>query len=332
MNPIAFRKAQPTPGDVHVDRTLTQISISWLQDQANYVAGRVFPMVPVVKQSDLYFEFSRADLLRAVAEKRAPSTETAGGGYTQDTAQYACNVFGFHKDVDDQIRANYDSPLDPDRNATQFVTQACMTRRELDWASKYFVSGVWTGSTTGTDITPGTLWSAANSTPIKDIRAERKSILSKTGFRANRLVLGCDVWTILQDHPDFVDRVNAGQSPGGPALVNLATLATILEIEQVMVAEAVINTGPEGGTESTDFIVGKNDALLCYAAPSPGVEMPSAGYIFTWTGLLGAGTAGNRINRIRADLIKSDRIEAEMAYDPKVVAPELGVFFLNVVS
>lgn len=331
--PIAsIRKANPTPGDVHVDRPLTRMSVGWIQEQTRYIAHKVFPVVPVAKQSDLYWIFSRADWLRAVAEKRAPSTESAGGGFRVSTDSYYCHVWAFHKDVDDQLRANADQPLNPDRNATQFATQACVTRREVEWATNYFTTGVWTGSTTGGDITPGTLWDAANSTPIEDIRAQIFSVLSKTGFKPNKLVLGADVWKVLQDHSDFLDRIKAGQTPGGPAIVTRQQLAAVLELEEVMVAEAVYNTGPEGGTESTGFIVGANDAMLVYAAPNPAIEMPSAGYNFAWTGMFGAGAAGNRIKSYRINQIDSDRVECEMAFAQKVVAAELGVFFSNAVT
>lgn len=333
MIPIAIRKAQPSPGDVHVNRPLTNVSVGWLQRQDQYIAGTVFPVVPVAKQSDVYYIFSRADWLRAVAEKRAPSTETAGGGYGVSTASYRCHVWGFHKDVDDQLRGNADVPLSPDRNATQFVTQACMTRRELEWASTFFTTGVWTGSTTGTDIVPGTKWDNASGTPIEDIRAQIYSIWGKTGYRPNTLVLGVETWQKLQDVADFVDRVKAGQTPGGPAIVNKAALAQVLEIDRVVTPGAVYNAGPEGGTEATSFVMSADDALLLYVAPSPGVEVPTAGYTFAWTGMFGANAAtGTRIRKFRMEHLSSDRVECEMAWALKVVAPELGCFFDNTMT
>jgi hypothetical protein len=332
MLPIAIRKANPTPGDVHVDRPLTIMSVAWIQEAARYIATRVFPTVPVLKQSDLYTVFDRADWLRALAEVRAPSTESAGGGYRVSYAQYACNVWAFHKDVSDEARANSDAVLAPDRNAVGFATQACVSRRELEWATKYFTTSLWTGSSTGGDITVSPKWDASSSTPIADIRKEILAISGKTGFRPNKLVLGADVWRVLQDHPDFTDRIKAGQTPGGPALVNKPLLALVLELDEVLVCEAVLNTGPEEGTESTAFLATSEDVMLVHAAPNPAIDTPSAGYTFGWNGLLGAGAEGNRISNIRADLLKSDRIECEMAFDQKVVAPELGAFFDNVLT
>jgi len=42
--------AQPTNSDVHVDAALTNISVAYVQNAADFVAGRAFPNVPVSKQ------------------------------------------------------------------------------------------------------------------------------------------------------------------------------------------------------------------------------------------------------------------------------------------
>ena len=74
----------PTNSAVHVDAALTNISVAFLQNANNFVAGRVFPNVAVSKQSDRYFVFDRGDFNRDEAEVRAPGTESAGGGYNLD--------------------------------------------------------------------------------------------------------------------------------------------------------------------------------------------------------------------------------------------------------
>lgn len=322
---MRIRKSNPTAGDVHINRPLTNISIAFIQDASEFVATRVFPNIPVRKQSDLYFSYSRADWLRNQAQKRAPSTESAGGGYGLANDNYFAEKWAFHQDVDDDTRTNADDPLSPDQDATAFVTHQMNLARETVWVSSYFVPGVW-----ATDTTPGTLWDAANSTPIEDIRAQMVAVKSATGFKPNVLVLSPRVWNVLQDHPSIIARIQFGQ-PGAPSTASLQLLAQILELQEVMVAEAVVNSGPEGGAESTDFIVG-NHALLVYRANNPGLRTPSAGYTFGWSGLLGAGAFGNRIKRFRMDELNSDRIEGEIAFDTKVVAPELGVLFEDPIS
>ena len=46
---------QPTVSQVHVNRPLTNISVAFAQAATSFAAERVFPRIPVAKQSDRYF-------------------------------------------------------------------------------------------------------------------------------------------------------------------------------------------------------------------------------------------------------------------------------------
>jgi hypothetical protein len=321
-----LRKAQPSIESVHINRTLTSMSIAYMQDQSKYVAGRIFPVVPVEKQSDLYWEFPRAFWLSSSAKMRAPATESAGSGWTQTTSPYYANVYGVHLDIPDQVRANSDL-MGTDKAASMWVTDQLLLLRESIWISKFFVTGVW-----GTESTPSPLWSAANSTPIKDIRAKLTAIERKTGRRPNIAVMGPDVFDVLVDHPDFIARVNSGQTPVGPAIVNAQTMAEVLGLDEVLVVRSVQVTAVEGNaTQTVDFQAGKH-LLVAYRTPTPQLMMPSAGYTFAWTGYLGNAAMGTTVYQFRLDRIKADRVEGEMAFDMKITGADLGHLFLSAVS
>ena len=312
---------QPTSSDVHVDAILTNISIAYLQNAANMIANRVFPSVPVEKQSDKYFTYTKGDWFRDEAQLRAPATESAGSGYSLSTATYSANVYAFHKDVDDQVRANADTPISPDRDATTFVTQRMLLRQEIDWNSSYFTTGVW-----DTDVVGGTnftKWSNyTSSDPITDIETGKSTILSTTGFMPNTLVLGYDAFRQLKHHPEIVDRVKytSSEVPGE------ATWARLFGVDRVLVAQAIKNAGAEGAADSFSLLHGKNAALY-YVAPTPGILTPSAGYQFAWRGVSDGMGANIGISRFRLPELRADRIEAQMAWDYKVVSTDLGYFF-----
>jgi hypothetical protein len=322
----------PTASDVHVNIPLSNMSIAYLQDLKGFVGTRFFPNIPSMQQSNRYYVYPKGDWFRAEAKVRPPSTESAGSGWRlENTATYFCDVLAIHKDVDDQIRANQDPIIDMDRDAMLWVTQQLALKRDIDFMANFFSTSLWTGSTTGGDITPGTLWSASGSVPIKDIRTQMTAMLKKTGYKPNKLLLGAETWTALQDNADFIDRVEGGSTNGNPAEVNLELLARILGLQEVMVAEAVQNTAKEGAADAMSFVAGKH-ALLAYVNPNPSPMTASAGYTFSWSGLFGAGAEGQRISRIRMDHLRSDRIEGEMAYDQKIVAADLGCFFASAVA
>ncbi len=58
--------------DVHIDAPLSEILINYRP--AGSVADQIFPVVPVVHQSDVFYEFSQADLWRVENSERAPLT------------------------------------------------------------------------------------------------------------------------------------------------------------------------------------------------------------------------------------------------------------------
>lgn len=327
----------PTPGDVHVNSLLTNVSIAYAQSQSNFVSADVFPIVPVAKQSDRYAVWNRGDFNRDEMKKRGPATESAGGGFRVDTTPtYFADVWAFHKDIDDQTRANADSQFGLDSATTKYVTTKALIRREKLFVSKYFGTGIWGTDVTGVAAAPGASqflqWNDGASSPIETIRSAKRVMLESTGYEPNTLTIGQAVWDALVDHPDVVDRIKYGQTPGKPAIVTREAVAMLLEIDRVFVMKAVENTAKEGATAVHSFIGGKK-ALLSYAAPEPQMEMPSAGYTFAWTGYLGATPDGTRIKRFRrAEEFASDRVEIEMAIDPKLVAPELGYFFDSAVA
>jgi hypothetical protein len=133
-------------------------------------------------------------------------------------------------------------------------------------------------------------------------------------------------WNTMKNHPDIVDRVK--HVSDGPVTTDI--VAKLLGLERIVIGAAVKNTAQEGATDSVSYIFGKH-ALLCYAAPAPGLEVPSAGYTFRWTGM-DSSMGGATISTYRIDIKKVDRHEIEFAFDPRVTSSIMGVFFQNIAS
>jgi hypothetical protein len=328
----------PVYGDIHVDAMMTNISIAYIQQPSAFVHNSIFPNVPVKKQSDRYFVYLKEDWFRDEATVRVYGEESAGGGYEIDnTPNYFCKIYAYHKDVFATDRANADKPLDPDIDATEFVTQKLMLRREIDFVTRFFATGVWgteyTGASASDTGTARKYWSSENSTPIEDIGLAKLAVAAVTGYVPNVLLLGSYTHYHLTQHADFKELVKYGGSNNAPAIVSTKAIAEILGLEKVVVGTAVKNSAAKGATESTDFILGKH-ALLAYAAPSAGLKKPTAGYVFSWSGLEGAQAFGNRIYKFPMDNLGlgTQRIEGEMAYDCELVASDLGVFFNGIVE
>ena len=324
----------PTRQQIHIDRALTNISVAYIQDANNFIADKVFPIIPVQKQSDTYFVYSKEDCFRDEAALRAKGTESAGGDYDVEAAEpYFCRKYSFHSDVTEDDRVNADDPLDPNKDASIFVTQKLLIKREVEWAKNFFKTGIWGSEIVGVAADPAEnqilKFDNPLSDPIKTITDAGIKMAEETGFKPNTLVLSPYAFNALKNHEDILDRVKYTQK----GIVTTDLLATLFEVERVLVPFGVVNAAAKGKASDNSFIMGKH-ALLCYAAPNPSLRAPSAGYIFAWKGLKGSGAYGNRIVRIPMPWLGMDteRVEGDMAFDAKKIAADLGVFFKDIVD
>lgn len=329
----------PTQADLHVNQPLTNVSVAYLQSANAYIADKVFPKVPVKKQSDLYWKYSKSDWRRTDVQLRAPATESPGVGWKYQTDQYFAHVYAVHKDLDDQIRANADSNFNLESDATKFITNQMLLKRDLDWNAKFFTSGVWDTTKTGVSATPGAneflQWNDASSDPIGDVASWIIDFRKETGFAPNVMILGAHVMAELKQHPDIIDRIKYTQK----GIVTEDLIATLFDVDKLYTSYATQATVAEmndakaqDAAATYDFIAPSKGALMLYTPSSPSLQTPAAGYTFTWNGYLAGNGQGIRVKRFRMEHIAADRIEAEMTYDQKVVCPDMGIYIPSAVA
>lgn len=329
----------PAQSDLHINAPLTNVSVAYIQSSKEFIATKVFPKVPVKKQSDLYWKYSKSDWRRTDVTKRAPSTETPGVGWKFDTDSYFCHVYGVHKDIDDQVRANADSNFKVDSDATKFVTNQLLLKRDQDWCNTFFKTGVWTTEKTGVSASPGAdeflQWNDDASDPINVVSEWVVNFRELTGYAPNTMVIGAHVLRELKNHPDIIDRIKYTQR----GIVTQDLIATLFDVDRIVTAYATSATGPETTDAATQdaastysFIADSKSILLAYSPSGPSLQTPAAGYTFTWDGYAAGNSEGIRIKNFRQEHIASDRVEGEMTYDMKVVAPDMAIFASEVVA
>ena len=308
-----------------------------MQADNSFVASKVFPEVPVLKRSDKYFTIPKGAWFKAGAAVRAPGTETVGINYhVNPDNDYLCKVYGVHFDLDDQTRVNYDTPLSADASAVRFIARNLMITRELEFIQTYMQPGIWggvnpTGAITNTDYDVTAhgygAWDTANSDPLKDVRSMQTYMESQTGYEPRILVMGKNVYDALCNNASILDRIKYTQR----GILTQDLLASMFQVDKLLVAKAVLNTAQTGLADNMGFIA-SNLFLLCYAPNAPSIQDASAGYIFNWTGYSGAGEMGNVMTNFRMPWLRSDRFEGEMAYCMKQIASDLGAVGVNVLS
>lgn len=297
----------PTARQSHIDRALTNVSIAY--SNAEYIGPGVFPRVPVQKQSDKFFTFTKGNWFRDDAAARAPGTRAPRGDYELSTDNYLAVEKALAKQVPQEVIDNSDDPLTPLVRATEYVTNKLFLNQEIDILDLVFGTG-WASS-----ATPGTLWSSDAADPLGDIETGMNTVALAIGREPNTGVVGRGLWRYLKNHPDIVDRIKYGQTAGGPARVTEAAVAALAGLDRLMVARAIKNTADEGAADSFSFIGGNHMSLL-YVTGSPALDEPSAGYLFSWM--------GREVNRFVEDQEHAQVVEARESWDTKLTASDAG--------
>lgn len=317
----------------HIDRALTNISVGYMQGADAFIADKIFPIVPVTKQSDTYFIYSKSDFFRNEVTERARGAESAGGQWNLTEADpYHCRKYAYHYDITQEEKVNYDAPINVDRDTTEWLSQKMLLKREVDFTNKFFKTGVW-GKDIAADGTAIKKWSNPESDPIAHVNTEMLAFAEKTGYKPNFAIMSPDVFYALKNHDLIMDRIKYTQK----GIITLDLIAALFEVENVFVPWAIYNAGPQtpgyDETKASMNFLYKGSMLLGYRAPRPSLKTPTAGYIFAWTGLEGSSAYGSRMVRIKMDQLGlgTERLEMEMAYDQKVICSDMGTFFSTLV-
>jgi hypothetical protein len=310
------------------------MSLQILQEPDSYIAGKVFPMVPSKKEADFYYKYQDSDFFKDQAKKRAPNTEAQIGDYSLTTDNFFCQEWSFGTDISVREYENADNPLDPEGDATRFVTEILKIRKERLWMENFFGASIW-----GTDVQGGvgfTVWSDyTNGTPVADVKSWRRAVQLATGKKPNKLVLTPDVWDVLCEAPDVKNRLQYNNTKYDQNGGNVTTgmVAMMMELDEILIADAVYNTDEAPGSSSNAFIAGEKKALLCYAEPNPGIRRASAGYTFAWTGKQGVNSEAMFIATEEVPLRNTwERVEGSMFFQQKVVAASLGYYAYDVIA
>jgi len=327
-------QAQNIEGTLHVDRYLTNFSVNYVQDRKSFVAQRAASVIPVLKQTDLYVVYDRGYFWRDEAKPRPLGGRPEQVSYKLSQGNYSAVEYALEHIVDDRQRANVDDPIRLDENATTLLTQKMMIKQDRYWATNMFATGKWTTEVAGVASAPGALqmhqFNDVGSDPLGTIDHYKDVMNEKTGFMPNTLVLGANVKRILRLHADIADRIKYTQI----GIADEDILAALFEVDNVFVARSIYNSAAEGGTDSFNYIVDKNAMWLGYIDPNPALDSPTAIAMFAWTGLMPGVTnaIGGVIERGRDNRAHSDYFQSRMAWDIRIIAQDLGIFFKNAVS
>lgn len=274
----------PQPGqEIVIAGPLQNVSIGYRNRL--YVADRVFPLIPNVPPEAKIARYLKGAWFRDEATMRGPGGEAGRGGYPIDFIDVILKEYAFAKEVTDEDRTLAASqgaaPLQPDQDGIEFAQDKILLKREVRVAALIKAS-VWSGVAAGGTDAGGTWAAGAGNTFLADVKAKKALIQSATGFIPNCLLIDNGTYNSLTEESTILDKIKYTQK----GVLTAELMAAVLDLDEVIVAGAVTSTAKELKT-GLDFTAAriwevnatKGMAFLYYRPPSPGLKIPSAGYI-----------------------------------------------------
>lgn len=294
----------PLPSQVHRDKALENISVAYKVQ--GLVSAELSPDVPVRHESDVYYIYSR-DQLVVPETIRAEGAESNKATYSLSTLTYRLDEHALKDHISDRKRANADPVLNLEADATEHLTQLIMLRQEIDLASVVAASGAWANVTS---LTSTFAWSANTtlSNPLLFVDSASAVVIQSSGMRPNTVFMDERTYRACRTHTSIVERTRYV----GIESADEKMLAAMFAVPKVLVGSGVRNTGPEGLADATtNTFIWTDLAWVGYVESSPGPKKPSAAYRYT----LRSGGSNVEVKRWREDAIESDAIEVRKLFD-----------------
>lgn len=301
---------------VYQDPLLTNVSVRYTNKKL--IAETLFPIVTVEKRTGVYFVYNKENLRAPQSTLRADMSRAQRTSWDVTKTTYGPLLehsleIGLDKDDLDEAAA----PLDLRIDAALTVTEKVLLEKEQNLATYLNSTTNLTQNITKSGI--GQWNDYANSTPFTDVQGYRSTMIGQTVF-PNTMAMGQQVWDQLKNHPDLLERIKYTQM----GVVTEALLATLFEVDNVVIGSSVVNSAVDGQTDSVGFVWPKS-AWLMYCTPQPGIRTVSAGYFLTLQG-------GRYIDRWAEQERKAEFVRFNDYYQPKVIAQEAMYLIKNAVA
>lgn len=304
-----------------VDPILTNMLIGYQQADDRFVAGRVFPYVPVEKLSGQYFIATKKYFFFDDLLARAPGAGFGNLPINYTTATYRTIQYAGAFIIPDEIRADSQVPLDLETVQLKQFSQKSLIRKEVGFSTDFMVGSVW-GTT---DNNSATDWDDfAASDPVDNILTATRTISNNTGINPNTMVLGYIVHQALVNHPDIIDRLKYTEKATMASIMQ--ALASIFGKDNYFVGMGSYTNTNEAATFSATAII-DDDCLVCHVDPGAGLFGATAGKTFFWE----PGGGQGKIYRDLPRFNHGDWFQQKEQWDQVATATDLGYIFLDIV-
>ncbi len=311
----------PEPKTLHIDAVLSDLSLKYRNEAMLWPL--LMPVVKVSKRSDKFFVYSKADSYKLANDQIGPKSLPNEVDWGVSTDNYSVKDHALGDWLPQETIDNADNPLQPEIDTNDFLNLLLDIAQEKRVADIVFSANTYpTGNKV--QLSGTAQWGGPADDPIGDVLTAIETCF----IRANTLVFGADAWKVFRKLPEVLDAVKGATryqgSPGG--LATTTEVASLLEVDNVIVGRARYITTKEGQTPTYTRLWGKHCAAL-YVEKNPGIKGITFGMTFV-----------EMLRQTQRDFdpkrgVKGAHyIKVAWNSDEKVVAPDLGYFIENAVA
>lgn len=253
-----------------------------------FVAGRLLPIRNVELAHGTYpaielKQLMKNNLATTVTGAGKGLTRAPTGGYARDDftfteRAYSTVEYGFEARVDERESAHYASYFDHEVVSAVWARYRLLLEQERRVAGEAFSTTRFAGQTADAAVP----WSTpATADPILDFRLAKFAVFDLFGQWPDSAIMNRHAFTYLRETDQIRARIT-GQGAGDPdrqRLITTSQVADVLDLEEIIIAEAVEDTaGPNAAFAAAE--VWGASSLLFKRANS--IRDPGLGHILHW--------------------------------------------------
>jgi hypothetical protein len=311
-----------------IQQELTAITLAY--SNRALIADRVLPRTPVPAREFKWLQMNKDQMFTVpetmVGRKGVPNEVEFGGtetaGFVRD---YGLDDVVPQEDID-SAPAGYD----PLGTAVTGITELISLDREKRVADLVFGLNTYPAANRAT-LSGTSQWSDyTSSDPYSAIMTALDGML----MRPNRAVIGRLAFSKLRVHPKITAAL-APSSTGNTSTTNATgapataqAIADLLELDEIIIGEAFINTAKPGQTASLSRCWGKHMAFL---HQNPVATIRGNAVTFGFTAEYGNRVSGS-IPEPKVGLRGAQRVRVGESVNELIVASDVGYFFQNCVA
>ncbi len=267
-----------------VDPVLTNHVRGYKDPDVVRIGGELFPRAPIAKRGAKIVRFGKEAFRRHKTE-RAPTDRIrrVRVGYTSDTVNLFQHALAGEVAREQLQEAEGVPSVNLQLRAMNLPAKVIARKKEIKAAS---IASAWSnyGASNRNKLEGVSRWNGGSAAIGADADAAQEVIRSKTGRRANLLVVGPTVATRLRRAPSIIANYYTGNER--PNRVSDAQIAEFFGVRRVVEGtDVLIDDKTEAGGDFTD--IWGNVAILAYVPTLTGdgdIEVPSFGYEYSLDG------------------------------------------------